>query len=159
MEFLERDLQEIIYLYPCLKLRQKGLRISGHRFRQLKIGLYGIADLVTVCINHAHENTDPASPEYFIDVFEFKKDMIDPSAFWQAVRYVRGINHFISDKYPYTKVSFRIILIGRRIDLESSFCYLPGVFENVQLVTYNYGIDGITFKYNDYLLTNPKFDK
>ena len=46
MKFLEKDLEQIIFESGRDSLRERGLSISGKLLRQLRIGNYGIADLV-----------------------------------------------------------------------------------------------------------------
>ena len=46
MKFLENDLEEIIYTSGRDVLEQRGLTINGKLLRQVKIGNYGIADLI-----------------------------------------------------------------------------------------------------------------
>ena len=48
MKFLEKDLEDIIFEAPREELAKRGLHIEGKMYRQLRIGNYGIADLVTI---------------------------------------------------------------------------------------------------------------
>lgn len=47
MNFLEKNLEDIIYETNNKYLRERGLFINGIKKRQLRIGNYGIADIVT----------------------------------------------------------------------------------------------------------------
>jgi len=47
MKFLEKDLEEIIFNADMKDLPEKGLHFTGVIKRQLRIGNYGVADLVT----------------------------------------------------------------------------------------------------------------
>jgi hypothetical protein len=47
MNFLEKNLEDIIFETHENKLRDRGLEISGKKLRQLRIGNYGIADMIT----------------------------------------------------------------------------------------------------------------
>ena len=173
MEFLEKDLEQIIYETPDEKLEQKNLYTRGRRFRQLRIGNYGIADMITV----QRYKTDPMyeSQRTYncleITVYELKKDKIGISAFLQAVRYVKGISKYLENRHSGLFLSYRIVLIGRTIDDSGSFLYLPDVFcnpshgcvpsggiESVELFTYSYGVDGLNFKeHSGYQLVNQGF--
>jgi hypothetical protein len=131
MEFLEKDLEQIIFEASQEELVNKGLCLTGKKFRQLKIGGYGIADLVY--IERPHFN--PYSREMMkgiISVVELKQNKITISAFLQAVRYVRGIQRFleINRLNLYDCFNFEIVLIGSKIDLDSSVVFLPDVFQN-----------------------------
>jgi hypothetical protein len=46
MKFLECDLEQIIMGTPNHKLREKGLGIQGLKRNQIRIGKYGIADII-----------------------------------------------------------------------------------------------------------------
>lgn len=47
MKFLEKDLEDIIFNADNESLQSRGLEIRGFKKRQLNIGNYGIADIVT----------------------------------------------------------------------------------------------------------------
>jgi hypothetical protein len=171
MEFFEKDLEEIIYLSDKEKLSDKGLYLHGILKRQFKIGNYGIADLVEISL--------PRYDEYFkckikgvINILELKKDKIGVSTFFQAINYLQGIKTYLNNKDKEHLFNYKITLIGREIDLNSSFCYLGDLFCNsiyddeifqeskiqVELYKYSYGIDGIEFKeISNYNLTNKGF--
>ena len=48
MKFLEKDLEEIIFETSNKELNERGLFVYGKKYRQLRIGNYGVADLVVV---------------------------------------------------------------------------------------------------------------
>ncbi len=158
MNFLEKDLEEIIYTASKELLAQRGLFIKGKLLRQLRIGNYGVADLVEfkrpyfdLDCNHCFKGE--------ITVYELKKERISISTFLQAVNYVQGLRRYLTTKNVIDKYNFKIILIGKEIDLFSSFVYLPDLFcqdssmvsfqkesvFNLELFTYNYDVDGISF--------------
>lgn len=167
MDFLEKDLEEIIFSADSGVLESKGLFLNGKRFRQLRIGNYGIADLVTV----QKVMVSPKRSGLRITIYELKKDKIGISAFLQAVGYMRGIKSFLENRkfeFPYY---FNISLIGRNVDTDGSLCYLPdfikgdefvyylmGELTSLDFYSYKYTIDGIEFenKYG-YDLTNKGF--
>jgi len=144
MDFLEKDLEEIIYNANKEELHKRGLFINGKLFRQLRIGNYGIADLVEV---------ERLSGQLYITVYELKKDKIGISAFLQGLNYVRGIKSYIEkERGKSISVYFQIVLIGKKIDSNSSFCYLPEFLINfdganfLTNYTYSYSVNGIIFK-------------
>lgn len=168
MDFLEKDLEEILKTTPTEKLAEAGLYfLNGYKIlTQVKIGNYGIADMIT------YKRTDNC---IFLNVVELKKDKIGISAFLQALRYTRGLQRFFikrgyiaDDSLFLTKkgksftyyVHINTILIGRKLDTEGSFCFIPNIipYGTIRFFTYNYDFDGLKFKqeYN-YQLTEEGF--
>lgn len=164
MTFLEKDLEEIIYESfnkdSGKELKARGLPIYGKIKRQLKIGNYGIADLVTFEKDYDYiqeplyqvddVNNKTAGvfhtyvePKPIITIYELKKDKIGISAFLQAIRYAKGIKRYLN-KYD-TYFEIRIVLIGKEIDISGSFPYLVDIFENIEFYTYKYEVDGLKF--------------
>ena len=82
MKFLEKDLENIIWESDNEKLREKGLEIYGKKFRQIRIGNYGVADLITV------DRRKDCFDGNFLDitVYELKKEKAGISACRTAVR-------------------------------------------------------------------------
>jgi len=171
MKFLEKDLEEIIYEADRKFLDERGLYLDGKLFRQLKIGNYGIADLVSI----SKDYRDPyfgggTFPFLTITVYELKKDKIGISALLQAIKYVNGIKSFLNKRKIYN-VNYIISLIGSDIDTTGSFCFIPDLIGHYEFIgndkissinfyTYNYKIDGIYFKdHYGYLLTDEGFPK
>jgi hypothetical protein len=159
MEFLEKDLEEIIYLSDKEKLSDRGLYLHGILKRQFRIGNYGIADLIEITL--------PRYDKYFkqnikgvINILELKKDKIGVSTFFQAINYLQGIKTYLEKRNKEDLFNYKITLIGKEVDLNSSFCYLGDLFSNsiyddslyeetkiqVELYKYYYGLDGIEFK-------------
>lgn len=180
MEFLEKDLETIIWESSNDELLARGLNFSGKRFRQLKIGNYGIADLVTMERSYDYDNLESEystrKKSIIITVYELKKDKIGISAFLQAVGYVKGIKNYIENRclFEEYRVEYKIRLIGRSVDDSGSFIYLPDfIFNDVENITdyyfisrplsleyftYDYKIDGILFnEVSGYSLVNEGF--
>lgn len=178
MRFLEKDLEQIIYEASEQRL-VKDLRLYGKRFRQLRIGNYGIADLVFVdrIYTEGLEFDEYMEPYDTIEdvslritVCELKKDTIDIGAFMQAIKYCKGISSYLK-KRKIENYFFEIKLIGRNVELGGSFCYLPdlitdencrdissGSIKKLNLYSYSYGYDGIEFyKHDGYKLINEGF--
>jgi len=162
MKFLEKDLEEILVETPNEKLQERGLNITGKRFSQLRIGNYGRADLVTF-----------SKPDYFvkdenrgihydaclITVYELKKDKISISAFLQAVRYAKGIKSYIDKRKPSMHVEIKIVLIGKELPLNSDLMYLNQLYDDFDMYSYNYSVDGLFFKEcGSYSLTKEGFN-
>lgn len=155
MKFLEKDLEEIIFNADRNELVRRGLIISGKIFRQLRIGNYGIADLVTV---KRVTPWDTDEPILIIRVYELKKEKISMSAFLQVIGYVKGIESYIKQRGFSFDVRYEIIVIGKQVDNNSSVCYLPDIFPTVRFYKYKYDVDGLRFyKINNYRLTKEGF--
>ena len=160
MKFLEKDLEQIIYETNYIDLLKSGLYVWGKKKRQLKIGRYGIADLVYIDRPRYHTGIG-SMVKGTIHVIELKQNKISVSAFLQAVRYVKGIQRFLMIHKPnlIECFDFNIILIGSQLDLDSSLCYLPELFSfecdgrdvdrmsrtSVHLYTYSYEFTGLKF--------------
>jgi hypothetical protein len=174
MKFLEKDLEQIICKTDAIKLQEKGLPLYGKLLKQVKISTYGIADLITI--------ERPYYNDYLkchfkgtITVYELKKDKISVSAFFQAVRYVKGIQRFLEKSnhdIALNHFNFRIRLIGSEIDLDSSLIYLADLLTDytvdygintedrmfVDFYTYDMDIDGLKFTNEyGYKLANDNF--
>ena len=160
MNFLEKDLEEIVY--ESYKdnpegLAERGLKLKGFIKRQLKIGNYGIADLVTFerGFNYNFDTVSFDKDSLFfrykerkitITVYELKKDKIGISALLQGVRYLKGIQNYLNEKDTLLYFDFKLVLIGKELDMSGSFCYMTDIFDNIELITYKYGLDGLEFK-------------
>ena len=167
MKFLEKDLEEIIFNSSREKLSERGLDLKGVIKRQLKIGKYGVSDLVTFDrVRHLNYYSNPVNRGFIpvynhyldITVYELKKDKISMSAFLQAVRYAKGIKRFLVKRGFEFEIRLNIHLIGKTIDNKSDFIYLSELFDSVLFSTYDYDIDGIIINdVGNYSLTKEGF--
>jgi hypothetical protein len=171
MEFLEKDLEEIIYLSDKRMLSDRGLYIDSKLKRQLRIGNYGIADLVAI----ARPYYSPCYKRFYkgtINIIELKSKKISVSTFFQALNYLKGIQTYLEQRGHDSYYNYKITLIGKDLDTSSSFCYLGDLlcshiydqdFESetlvtVDLMTYRYELDGLHFdQVTGYNLTNKGF--
>lgn len=161
VSFLEQDLEDIIWQSNKQELRNRGLWISpgSKGYRQLKIGNYGILDMVffkrqVLC--PIEEGT------LIVHIVELKKDRVDMSTLLQAIRYAKGIQRYITHKRNKDiPICFRISLIGKSIEMGTSFIYLTDVFRGnfyLEYLTYDYRVDGLYFKrHDDYSLIDEGF--
>lgn len=160
MKFLEKDLEDIIFNTSAYELFKRGLDIMEYniRKRQLKIGNYGIADIVLF-----NRESFVEEPYLHINVIELKKDILNIDSLMQAARYAKGIERYIFHKRKKSiEVKFGITLIGSSLDLNSSFVHLTDVITNngfdLKMYKYTYEFDGIRFhKREDFSLTNEGF--
>lgn len=159
MTFLEKDLEQIIWETDNSILQKKNLEIYGKKLRQLKIGNYGIADLVT--INREYDycfERQKCIPYLDVRVYELKKEKVGISAFLQAIRYCKGIKSYIEAKNPYMNFKLNISLISKEVDLSGDFIYIPdlikgsnfGFIDNIQFYSFSYTIDGMVFNRSEY---------
>ena len=119
MDFLEKDLEEIIYRNSQTedgraKLADRGLNVIGKMYRQLAINGYGTLDLMTVSITRKKP---------LITIYELKKNVVGIQALLQACRYATAVGQIAEEKSIYD-YDVNIVLIGRQIELDSDFCYL-----------------------------------
>lgn len=157
MNFLEKDLEEIIFTASKEELEKRGLYVGGKFLRQKRIGNYGIADLIEIREPYYHPFIKNICKGE-ISIYELKQDKIGISAFLQALRYLKGVKRFLTKRNKDHLFNYNIVLIGKSIDLNSSFCYLSDFTESQFELTqfdspsfvlrnylYEYKIDGIYF--------------
>ena len=155
MKFLENDLEEIIYTSGRDVLEERGLPIYGTLKRQLKIGNYGIADLVE--FNRPFYYETPVGKllqKGTIKIYELKKEQVGIAAFLQSLYYLKGIQSYLYQRGILDNYVIDIVLIGRNIDKSGSFCFIPELINlnnpneehgEIMLYTYKYEIDGLRF--------------
>jgi len=156
MEFLEKNLEDIIYETDNSLLRSRGLFINGKKKRQVILGNYGIADMITYQRIWRHLE---------IQIFEFKKDAVDFNTFSQSLKYYTAIQSFLNKRnskreleYAFLDYTISINLVGKYIDMSNNFIYLPNFVNHLRIYTYDYGFDGIKFEtHNSYKLINEGF--
>ena len=159
MDFLEKNLEDILYdAFRCSEsvnhLFMCGLECyyPALTLRQVRIGNYGIADLVTISL-----------VERKIRVFELKRDNIGVGALLQASKYKRGINRYLYESGRDNLLCFdiEIILIGKRYE-NSEWLYLfANGLDGVSLYTYKYGLNGLSFEQHEFeyiRLVDEKFN-
>lgn len=167
MKFLESDLEEIIFNANPDDLRDRGLWFYHTRkYRQLRIGNYGVADIVTF---NRPKYVEPLcgfeSNTVVVNVYELKKSSLSISAFFQAIRYCKGIKRWIEKKGLDEKFNFcfHIILIGRE-EPQNDLLYLPDIAQSelnsfdVSIYSYQYELNGLNFtEIRDYYLREEGF--
>ena len=158
MQFLERDLEDIIFYSHKKLLEDRGLYLPSKLLRQVKIGNYGIADLIgfqrpfyNPYCNYVQKGE--------ITVVELKQNDIDINSFLQSLKYLKGIKSFLEKRNSDNLYNYKIVLIGKKLNKNNSFYYLTefantdfmqnkineSPFFNLYIYTYSYKIDGITF--------------
>ena len=171
MDFLEKNLEEIIFFASQSedgrkKLSERGLDINGRMFRQVDLGSYGRIDLLSVELCRSKHS---GLWILYLEVYELKRNIINTSALIQGCRYLTGIKELIR----YLRGKFKdfddkifletsLILIGDSFDSQSDFSFLYNeLHDNIQVYTFKYDLDGITFEYVDklWIQTEPKFNE
>lgn len=167
MKFIEKDLEQIIFESGRDSLDERGLVINGILKRQVRIGNYGIADLVEI----QRPCYDGYNNEFFqpgrIIIYELKKEQIGISAFLQSLKYAKGISEYLKKRQKSKLFTIDIVLIGKRIDTSGSFCMIPNILSvkneygydsQIYFYTYEYSVDGLWFEeHNFYDLSNKGF--
>lgn len=169
MKFLEKDLEQIIHEASVEELGELGLFLGTKTKRQVRIGKYGIADIVGMHVD-LYDASDPkASREVTFTVCELKQNNVSISAFLQALRYAKGINRYIktNKKRLEYKHKIRIVLIGKSLPVDCDLIYLTdflswgGLWDSkfsLEIFTYDYSINGIKFKrHENYKLRHEGF--
>jgi len=156
MKFLECDLEEIIMKSNWEQLYERGLYLSDFKRNQVRIGNYGTADIITLEKGNYYNREDGRCvvlDKPTISVYELKKDKVSLSSFAQACNYAKGVqDYFISRGKTLSDYNWRIVLIGRDLDTDSSLCYFPNLFISnddssfsVKIYKYEYDLDGLKF--------------
>lgn len=171
MKFLEKDLEEVIFNASYEDLQDRGLDyVYPMRKRQLKIGNYGIADIVSMQhwkdwdYNENLNKYELVNTGINISIVELKLDNISISSFLQGLRYAKGVARYVEKRgifrrYP---VLYQLTIIGRSIDLQSDLVYLPEFMEcdlKLSLMTYDFDLkNGLTFTTHEgYVLSDEGF--
>lgn len=152
MDFLEKDLEEILHSANQKDIQTRGLWDFEYTriFRQVELGNYGRADLITFLRNrkYAHKVT----------VYELKNLTVDAAAYWQLVRYMKAVKTFLISWGCHNNVQVSGVLIGRKVDTKSDVCYIPDVNPSVNIFTYDYHLGGMYFQEaSDYNLTDKGY--
>jgi hypothetical protein len=150
MDFLEKDLEDILYDNNSDNICMRGLSCFKYDYieRQVDLKQYGIADLITLKKNGKHLH---------FTVYELKNKVLNPAAFWQTIRYIRGVQDTLSNcNFKNRIISVSGVMIGRSIDLNTDLCFLPSIDSVIDMYTYQYNLYGMTFKRvnNNYTKTN-----
>jgi len=158
MKFLEKDLEDVVMSLNQEQMKSVGLDFllndpNYKKIRQLKIGNYGISDIVYV----AKVNLFKRGSFLDIHVVELKKDVISMSAFIQLNRYMVGISEYLTKRG--IEHVIQGVLIGNDFGHNQDFCYVTN-FSEIKFYTYNYEWNGISFNHRQgFVLIDEGFDK
>jgi len=151
MNILEKELEDLVF--ETLQsgkvdlLVKRGLRNIG-KFsvisRQLALGDYGRLDMVG--FNYDTHNQTIGRKRLEVGIFELKKGEINFETLKQAMRYCKGIQHYLDDTMPIFDIDFTITLIGTSI-CKSDFVYLADYMDMLTIYTTKLDLEkGITFQ-------------
>jgi len=165
MDILEKDLEDIIFEADLGDLYDRGLDALldyANNVRQLRIGNYGIADIVQwkygIDYREIFNGEEFVYDKYVfieVNVIELKKDLVNSDTFLQAIGYLKGINEAIKLYFRKRKLDYEIhnniTLIGKSVDTNSSFIFLTDFINesekfSLNIYTYKIKINGLEFK-------------
>lgn len=167
MRFLEKDLEQIIHETSPNELVEAGLFLGRKVKRQVRLGNYGVADLIGIDCSGYRTGYDESDKRIIFTICELKQNVVSVSAFLQAVRYAKGLSRWLQKHKPevWQKHQIRIVLIGKDLPRDSDLVYLPdmmamyrSIFISLEIYTYDYTLKGLKFKsHSGYKLTNEGF--
>lgn len=160
MNILECEIEELLFnnLKDKDLLRSRGFHhFEQHYYLHPNFGSYGIPDIIGVTV---YENKDFNCKSLSATIYELKKELINIDTFLQAIRYARAIDRIVekNDDFNISEVDIKIVLIGKKVDLNSDFIYISDLFPKVHFLTYSIDISkGLLFKNHfGYCITNEK---
>jgi hypothetical protein len=156
MQFLEKDLEDIICDHYNEELIERGLFVRGKKIRQVRLGNYGIADV----ISYKMVRDEFGDRLLLIQIWELKKEKISFADYEQCLRYWKGVSRYLSD---YRDVSFNykieLKLVGQRASI--GIQYLNEKLSHIDLAVYyyQYDLNGLSFEMetNSWCLNNEDF--
>lgn len=156
MEFLEKDLEQIIFENLSDSKKYKNLENRGFCLnpfgyvekpywvgRQVKIGNYGTADLIIVI-----RSMDGPYENHSLDIYviELKVNVINNDTLLQVSRYMKGVNRYLKNRVK-IRYSVKGVMIGKKI-CTSDYIYLFDDiidYGKIVVLKYEYGINGLKF--------------
>jgi hypothetical protein len=149
MKFLEKTLEDIIY-NNLKEMSTRGLDLFKRRgsyfsvSRQVGLGGYGVADLITV----EWSQTVWETGRYItVTIIECKLNTIDINAYMQVQRYKTAINSILDEfDLSRTELIVKTVLIGSELSTKGDFVYVLNGDKDCDVYTYSYDFDGIKFE-------------
>jgi hypothetical protein len=167
MNILEQEIEDLVwdaiesYDHEILAERGLPINIEFTYKRQFDLGSYGRADIIGFRVHPSRTNINTGRKERIVevDIIELKKDKVNASTLFQAIRYAKAIQHKIKHENINYTFLFSIHLVGKSIDVDNDFIYLPDVVNGITLYTYELSITkGLVFKVaQGFHLSNPSF--
>lgn len=156
MQFLEKDLEEIIYSTPQELLNKRGLPIKYDKIlRKVDLKGYGVADIITIYCT----NNQMGMRCIVVTIYELKQNKLNINTLLQVFRYMKAIKHYSDTcNIENTDVYIKGVIIGNSIDENLDFCFSLDQIKNFSAFTYKYSFEGIYFDDVDYTLSGQKFN-
>lgn len=170
MQFLEKNLEDILFETDNDILSDRNLSLDKYKKRQVKIGNYGIADMVCwerrttdffpcednlnnkircpECKTKICEKTD----YIHIQIIELKQNEININSFLQAIKYCAGILSYLEKRKFEYPINIQIVLIGSKVN-DGDFIYLPDIINSdtdtfpQKYDKYKFDLSYYTYKY------------
>jgi len=152
MNILECDIEDLVFNSKNEILLSRGLDLCRNKQRQVRLGSYGIADVI------CWELIEKYNRKIKIQIVELKKEVIDCNALMQACRYQTAIQQIIDRRnFNNTEFEFEVILIGKKIQEHGDFVFTLNTFKNIKCYTYSLDTQfGLKFyREYDYKFSNP----
>ncbi|GAB3278452.1 hypothetical protein GCM10027347_52870 [Larkinella harenae] len=157
MDILEKELEDMIWDAASTPegrefLSYRGLDIEGKLLRQVPLGKYGIADLISV--EFAGREMDFTEPRVLrnvlITVWELKRGIINTEAIMQAFRYLSAVKRIVNPERAYydrrIHFSFRVRMAGSGLDHNTDLIYMLEHFRRqLSIFRYSFSYKGIDF--------------
>jgi hypothetical protein len=167
MNILEQEIEQVVWDaieegdHDLLQKRGLPIYFDYKYVRQLDLGAYGRADLIGFKVYPSTSRGKEKVRLIDIQVFELKKEQVNASTFFQAIRYIKGLKEKFKHEHLNYTLNFSIHLIGKSINEDSDFIYMPDIFSRIHYYTYSISLrDGIVFiPETGYSLVDPCFSK
>jgi hypothetical protein len=150
MKFLEKDLEEMIFIHlgnheGCKLLEERGLFLNNEidfiNLRQPSLSSYGIPDIVTISFGGRENKTLFLT----INIIELKIVPLTNSHISQVMRYEEGIKDYISTLDVNIEVDFNLILIGS--GYSDDFIWINQNISNLSSYVFNFDLkNGLNFE-------------
>lgn len=154
MKFLEKDLEDIIY-NNAKACYDRGLKMgtpgrTGILMRQVKLGDYGVADMIAIEVNLQPVYApweESFHREVILTIIECKLNEVNVSTYLQAKRYKAALTQILQFySLDNTDITINTVLIGQTVDVNSDFIFQYQDDKDCTIFTFTYGIDGIHFE-------------
>lgn len=149
MNFIEKDLEDIIYNTTQSQIRGRGLDCLLHDslYRQVSLSGYGRADLIGVSYS---KKNGGMKRRFEITIYECKQDKVDVNTLMQAAGYLGAASDIVETinknvDLTNTEFIYKIVLIGKSICTSTNLCFLAQCIPNISVYLYRYEFDGIFF--------------
>jgi hypothetical protein len=138
-KFFEKNLEDILCETDPRELKDRGLDCFDfdYAYRQVYLGKYGIADIVTIKFYGSVVR---------ITIYELKKELVTSESLLQVLRYKKGIDRFMN-QYNLSNhhLLIKCVLIGSEIENDSETHGIIDIINDISFYKYNYEANGINF--------------